>query len=499
MTAPGASADWRIVPSLGITETWTDNVELLPPGQERSELITEIVPALSLSVNSRRLKANASGAWRQYLYNDSDTLRQPNNNTRQYAANLEGILAEDLMFIDASASSSQQSLSAFGPRAVDSPFSSLNRTQIKTWSVSPYLVHNFGRTASALLRYTRDSVESDANDLFGNSTSDTLSLNLNSRNEARALGWNLSYLRQEQDNKLAGQSSVENLNGKLRYRLNSSFALTASAGYDRYDYDAIGDKTAGASWSTGFAWAPSQRTSIEASIGRHFYGSTGSLAASVRSRRTVWSINYGDTITNSRSQFTLPSAIDTVSMLDRLFSATISDPVQRQLAVAAYIQSAGLPPSLTNNVNYLSNRYVRQKLLQATAAFRWSRTNAILNLFGSERTALSSRENDSALLGNQLSSLNDDVRQYGANATWSYSLGPRSSLVANATYSHSESLTTGIVDNQRLLRIGINRKIGRYLAGSLDLRRRNGTSYFATTAPGDYTENAIAATLSMTL
>jgi hypothetical protein len=48
-------------------------------------------------------------------------------------------------------------------------------------------------------------------------------------------------------------------------------------------------------------------------------------------------------------------------MLDRLFSATISDPIVRAQAVQAYIAATGLPPSLANNINYLSNRYMREK------------------------------------------------------------------------------------------------------------------------------------------
>lgn len=499
LAAPAARADWRFVPALSISETWTDNVDLVPDAQAHSQLVSEVTPAFNLLVNSRRLKANASGSWRQFAYSKSHMLRAREDHVSQYAGSMQGVLAENLLFVDAAASSSQQNLSAFGPQVVASPYSALNRTEVKTWSVSPYLAYNFGRRANAVLRYTRDSVESDESNRFGNSMADTVSLNLASSEDMRALGWRLSYLHQDQDNELAGESSIENLNGQLRYRLTSAFALTASAGYDRYDYNALGGKTAGRSWSTGFAWTPSQRTSIEASIGRHFYGSTGSLAASVRSRRTVWSINYGDTITNTRSQFTLPSAIDTASMLDRLFSTTISDPVQRQQAIAAYIQATGLPPSLADSVNYLSNRYMRQKLLQASGMLRGARSSAVLSLYGSRRTALSSAENDSALLGSQLLSLNDNVHQRGASATWTYGLNARSTLVANATYSRSESLTTGIDDTQRLLRVGVNRKMGRHVTGTLDLRRRSGSASFATTAPGGYTEHAITATLSMTL
>lgn len=495
LVSPAGRADWRIQPTVGVSATWTDNVDLRPDEEARSNMVTEITPAFLLTMNSRRLKGSVSGSWRQYAYRDGDAVRERNDNQVGYGANVRGVLAENLLFVDMVASRQQRSISAFGPQASANPFSKLNRTYVETWSVSPYLVQDFGREARAMLRYTRDSVETDERNRFGNSTSDTVILNLDNEAGARALGWGLRYLNQHQDNELAGKSSVENLNANLRYSLSSAFALTASAGYDRYDYNAMGGRTAGRSWSTGFTWTPSQRTNIAASIGRHFYGATGSLAASVRSRRTVWNINYGDTITNSRSQYTLPSAIDTAALLDSLFLSTIPDPVQRQQAVNAYIEAAGLPPSLADDVNYLSNRYRRQKLLQASVAWRSLRSSAVASLYASKSTALSSQEADSALLGSQLASLNDNVRQSGASLTWSRVLSPRSNLVAAASYSRSESLTTAIQDRQRMLRVGINSKLGRQLAGSLELRRRSGGIGAITSR--DYTEHALVAALSM--
>ncbi|WP_288378479.1 TIGR03016 family PEP-CTERM system-associated outer membrane protein [uncultured Massilia sp.] len=499
--AAPARADWRFTPSLGLTQTWTDNLDLLPEPEARTQLVSELAPAFDFALDSRRVKAAASGSFRQFAYRDSDMARPRNDHVSQYAGKLTGVVAEDLLFVDAAASSSRQNLTAFGPQVIDNPYSSLNNTQVKTWSISPYLSHRFGRQLAATVRLTRDGVETDERNRFGDSTADSVSLDLNNDISGQKLTWGLSYLHQDQESELAGDSSVENLNSRLRYRLDSKFALTATAGYDRYDYNALGGRTAGRSWSGGFAWTPSQRTSIEASFGRHFFGKTGSLAASVRSRRTVWSVNYSDGITNTREQFTLPSAIDTTALLDSLFLTSIPDPELRRQAVAAYIQSAGLPPSLADSVNYLSNRYMRQKLLQASAAFKGVRNSALLSLYGNERTALSSQESDSALLGSQLASLNDNVRQAGANATWVYRLSPRSDLSGTASYSRSESLTTGIEDRQRQLRAAFNTKLGRHLTGTVELRRRSGNQGLGIGAARlrDYTEHAIAATLSMTL
>ncbi len=497
LAAPSCWADWRFTPTLNVRETYTDNVDLQAKDREHSDLISEVSPGFVLAVDSRRLKASVNGAYRQFFYAKESSTRNRSDNFFDYGANLTGVVADDLLFVDASASSSRRSVSAFDPRAEDRPWSDLNSTEVRTWRISPYLVQQFGHTARAVLRYTRDSVESNRRTRFGDSLADTVNLNLDSLPGTGKLGWGLAYTRQDLEQEFAGESSTENVNARLRYALDRTLALTAHAGYDRYDYQALGGRTAGRSWSTGFAWTPSQRTSIEASVGRHFYGNTGSLAATVRSRSTVWNINYSDAITNSRSQFTLPSAIDTAALLDQLFQTTIPDPIQRAQAVQAYIQSTGLPLSLSDNVNYLTNRYLRQKLLQGSAALRGARSSAILSMYASERTALSDQASDSALLGSQLASLNNNVRQRGASATFNYRLNPRTSLIGDANYSFTESLTTGRETRRRQLRLGLTRNLGRHVQGTLDLRRRVGDVDI--TNPRHYTEHALVGAISMTL
>jgi len=499
--APAALADWRFTPTLRVVETYTDNVDLRPDDRAHSELISEITPGFALALDSRRLKGSAHASYRQFVYAKESSDRNRSDHFSQYGADLHGVVAEDLLFVDASASSGRQSVSAFGPRAEDRPYSDLNSTQVKTWRISPYLVQQFGRNARATVRYTRDSVESDRRSQFGDSLADTVSASLDSLPDAGKLGWGLNYQHQDLDSERVGETSTENISGRLRYQLLRTFALTANAGYDRYDYQTLGGRTAGRNWSAGFSWTPSQRSTVEASLGRHFYGTTGSLLASVRSRRSVWLLSYSDAITNSRSQFTLPAAVDTAAMLDRLFLTSIPDPVQRRQAVEAYIQASGLPPSLADSVNYLSNRYMRQKQLQASAAFRGLRSSAVLSAYANERTALSSQTSDSALLGSQLASLNNNVRQFGANATATYRLNGRSSLVGSATASRTESLTTGRESVQRHLRLGFNTQLGRHLNGSVELRRRLGDTDFeiGSLATRGYSENAISATLSMQL
>jgi uncharacterized protein (PEP-CTERM system associated) len=216
-----------------------------------------------------------------------------------------------------------------------------------------------------------------------------------------------------------------------------------------------------------------------------------------RSRSTVWNLSYNDAVTTTREQFLLPATVDTAALLNGLFAANYPDPVARQQAVDAYIKAAGLPSSLANNVNYFSNRFILQKQFQASAAFNTSRTTTVFSVTDTTRNALSVQQTDSALLGTSNVSLNDNTKQAGASILSNYQISPRSGVNLSATYTHSESLTTGLVDTNKALRLAMTRQFQSKLKASIELRRVEGTASLQ--AGRNYRENAITATLSMQL
>lgn len=509
LAAAPAHADWRVTPTLMVSETWTDNIDLAPDEQAHSDLVTQVSPGIAVSSRSRRLTVDASAQFHQfaYLHNSSQgrTISGSNlrgesvsDTQRSYMGNLRGELAQDLLYVDAYASRGQHSISAFGPRTDGSDmFRNNNRTNVQTWSISPYLAHSFGSFANGVLRYTRDSVESDDPVGFVKTEGETVSAMLNSGVAFRTVGWGLSYSKQDLTGARYGDSSIENVNASLQYILSHRLTLTATAGYDRYEFEGLGGGDEGASWSGGFIWTPSLRTKLQASAGRHYYGNTGSLLAEHRSRHTTWNITYADTITTSRQQFLLPSTVDTAGLLDRMFATSYPDPIERARVVAAYIQATGLPPALADSINYLSNRFMRQKLLRASVAYRKGRSTAVLSAHASRRNGLSDQQSDSPLLGSQSGSVNDRVNQHGMEATYTYRINPRSNLVAAFDLDRSRSLTTDFKDYQRTVRVGLSRRYGERLMGSVELRRRSGDYGFGSSGRA-YNERSLSGSLSMT-
>jgi uncharacterized protein (PEP-CTERM system associated) len=510
-----AQAQWSVTPTLLVSEIWTDNVNLTDDATAYSDLITQVSPGITVRNRSRRLTVDATAQVHGFAYlHDSDkrNLSDPgvigqNLDTQDtqstYRGSLQGELARDLLFIEASASRGQQNISAFGPRTGNDLYSNRNRTEIDSWSISPYLTHRFGSAASGVLRYTRDSVGGGEALGYNGTGGDTIMATLTSGTGFRTVGWGVNYIKQDLGGGEYGNSSNESLTTNLRYIINQRLSLLANAGYDRYEYEGLGDGDQGANWSLGFAWSPSLRTNVQATLGRHFYGTTGTLSALHRSRYTTWNISYDDVVTTSREQFMLPSTFDTAGLLDSMFATAYPDPAERRRIVTAYIQSNGLPSSLTDSINYLSNRFLRQKSLRASFAYRRGKSNAVMSLYVNKRNALSDQQSDSALLGSQQGSLNDNVRQVGFNASYTYRLTSRSNLTASYDSNRSDSLSNGFDDNQRNFRLGVSRQFGDLL-GAIDLRRRTGnlgrwnTDGIVGAGVGStYTEHAMVASVSM--
>ncbi|WP_229445970.1 TIGR03016 family PEP-CTERM system-associated outer membrane protein [Massilia sp. LC238] len=496
LLASECRADWRVVPALTLTERYTDNFYQEGKDLKRSQFISELTPSLSFLKTGPRLVLNGTAQWRHFDYRDDD-LRDTLDHSFEYAVSGRGTLAKDFLYVDASASARPNNVSVFGPRVEDAPYLSANQAKVKTWRVSPYLEHRYGRTATLAMRYARDRVEGGRGARgFGNSSSDSVSASLASGPAFNQVGWGLTHVRQDLDDTYNGETSSESTTANVRYALTRRFALTATVGYDNYQFVGLGNDTAGRNWSVGFNWTPSQRTNLSAALGRHFYGQTGSFSLLHRSRRTSWNLAYNDGVTTAREQFLLPSTIDTTELLDRLFAASITDPVARQQAVAAYIRDTGLPPSISENVNFLSNRYFRQKQLLGSMAFKMARTSGVLSLSSSERIALSNEQSDSVLLGTQVGGRNDNVRQHDATANLNYRLSPRTSALAVVGWGRSRSLTTDVVDTRRDFRLGLTHQLSREVRAAVDLNRRFGTYGRLGRSSGPFYENSISASLS---
>ncbi|WP_295991415.1 TIGR03016 family PEP-CTERM system-associated outer membrane protein [Rugamonas sp.] len=498
--APAARADLQFTPKVDVRETWTDNVLLSNDAQARSQLVSEVIPGFDVNEHNSHLQLQGSYQLHAYHYASAD-LNGVDSVNHELALNGKARLIGEELFLDFRAGVSQQPVSAFGPVSPDAGYVATNRNEVRSYTFSPYLVQKLGSLAVGQLRYTHDLVSSD-NAGFGNSNSDALLLTLSNGPMLRAWGWDVTLNHQTLNDHVAPTSNTDAANLAAHYALTNTFSLLENVGYDKFDYETgPGQPTGGKSWSTGFKWQPSARTSLEATVGRRYYGPSYDLVAQQRTRHTVWNLSYHDDVTTSRAQFLLPSALDTANLLDSMLLSQIPDPVQRAAAVAAYIRANGLPSSLPDSINYFSNRYILQKQALASVALTGARTTGLLSLYRTRRQALSSVQEDSQLLGSGISTdLNDNTNQSGVSAILSATLNPRTSMSLSASYSKTESLTlTKDTQINHALRWMVTHQFLSRLSGVLELRQSRNRSTLASGAgtSGTYTEHAVAASLSM--
>lgn len=484
-------AAWQVSPSVEVRETWSDNPQLRNDNEKQSQFITSVSPGVTIKNDTPRLQVAASYRLSAFAYSDSRATGNDRLNSNLNAT-AKGNLIRDFLFFDATAGITQAQVSAFGP-VNNSGYSDTNRTEVRSYRVSPYIVQQFGGFATTQLRYAHDQVDSDLSG-FGRSTSDVIDFSLNSGPTFKTLGWGLQLNRENLEDSIAPKSINSSALASLRYSLNRQFSLTATGGYDKFDYEGMGEGTKGASWSLGFGYEPSTRTSVRMSAGRRYYGNSYFLAASHRSRNTVWSINYSDDVSTSRSNFALPSTVDTATMLNQMYLANFPDPVQRAAFVEAYIRALGLPRSLPNAVNYFSNRYTLQRQFNASVAMRSARTTTMVTLFTMRREALSLVQYDSPLLGSGQQNLNDNTEQTGLSLNVGYKLSARTSAALTASASRSESLSGNLSENNRQFRLYVTHSFQPKLNGTLEVRRSSGGLALQNSS---YAENAVSASLSM--
>ena len=497
---PNANS-WRIVPMLDLRQIFTDNVNSQGPGRARSQFITDIAPGVMVSHRGPRVIVDGKFQFHYYANAHKDTGARRSSN--RLNGNAKAELVDDMVFVDASAGSFQQGISPFGALVSDNDYASANRANVTTWQISPYVMNRYGRVARSELRYTHDQVKTSSGGLR-NSSGDALVFRLNSGAAFRDFGWGLNLSKQRIDYAARNDSTFQNASLNLSYQLLPTFGLTAAALYDDYDYEAIGGANGGDGWTAGFRWTPSRRTLLQASAGQRYYGPSRSLKAQHRSRNTVWNLSYDDSVATTRGNFLMPVTLtpDPATGLPVIIGPADlgGDLLRPDLPRPAPVPNdpvTGLPPSLTENLNFFSNRFSLQKQLRASVVLRAARSSATVSLFKVRREALSLREDDSEILGSPIDRVNDNIEQLGMNVSLIYRLSPRSSMSLSGDVIDSESLTTGFRARSNATRLTLRHQLGRNIAGSVELRRLKGLT--GLTSGVRYTENALSASLNMQL
>lgn len=474
------AAEWKFTPRVGLTEIYSDNVRLTPAGTERSEFITQVTPGLTITGDGPRLQVRANYEMQNFAYGKRGNF----NSNHQFNGVADAELVDQLFFLNGKASISQNPISPFDVQSASNANQVGNRTDIRTYSISPYLRHRFGNAAVAEMRYSHDSTSSNTGGLL-DSNSDSLRFSVDSGSAFRTVGWGWRYSRQDIDYDNANSLRNEETAASLRYLLTPRFALTSSVGYEKSNYLSLGAKPQGSFWQAGVSWAPTSRTNLDASGGQRYYGKSYSLQARHRTRRTVWSLGFSDQVSTTQTQFQIPVSPDTQAFITQLEQTPGLDP---QVL-------ADLVALLNTPINALTNRVFLEKRWQGSVVINGAKNTLLLNVFDANRNALTASTIDNGLLGAANVAVQDNTQQRGISAVWNWHPTSRSSVSLGANRSRAASFSTGLVTDTRTWQVALTRRYHLKLKGTLEFRRLQQEF----NQPGrDVRENAVTASLLMT-
>ena len=488
---------WRIRPRMSVLETYTDNVTFARDDLKKGDFITQINPGLAITGVGRRFNFTGEYMMNNLIYADQSSFTRTRH---QLNANATAELIENLLFVDGRALMTQQNITLFGPQAIDNVNVTGNRADVRNFSVSPYIRHRFQDFATTELRYTRNVTSSSANALR-NSQADAFQAGLTSGTAFTAFNWGLNYSNQTVHFDGTNRTvELERSIASVGYRVTPQFGVTATGGYERNSFISIRGNPSSPTWTVGFSWMPSERTSIVASAGQRFFGPTYSLLASHRTRLTMWDASYTQNITtfNQQAGGAGSSAILGGS-LNQLLAAqnpSLSPEFIQQNSNA--LTGLGLAGSFFSPTNFLTNQVFLQKTLQASVAINGIRNTAVFRVFDMTRQAYTQDLADIAIVGAENLALLNHTRQSGINALWSYRISEQTRANLNLGITRFSFLSTTRVDDLKMISLSLTRQLPQVrpnLSTMLQIRHNQRDS---NQPGGEYRENAIIASLNMT-
>ncbi len=484
--------DWRIRPSLSMSEVFSDNLELSDTAK-KSGFVSEVAPGLSLSGMSPWSNFNLNYRL-QGLYNAGGSDAIDINHQLQMNSLYQAV--RNTLFLQTSSSISQQNISnSF--IAADNLTGNRDRADVKNFSISPYWTPRFGQYASGLVKFeyqksSFDNVSSNNVSTTAFNISDSNSYlyqaRLSSGSKFNQMRWNLNYSAQDQSRVSGDDVHFEQFLGDARYYINRKFNVFAQSGYENNDFETIGDDPSnGIFYTFGGQWSPSLWYSLEAGYGNNkhvtmnFNPSTN-LTSVITFRNKEVGLNTGNSWDAN-----IHYRVQQANIGFNYFQETTT--VQRVLLEQGNkLDYFGNPiidydTQQTFNIPNLVDDVIIRKRGNISFGFQTDKSTYNASVYNERRTYEQSVEEDNI---------------YGASGSWQWQFAPRINFYLRPTWQSTENDTSS---NDRYdVALGLTRAIpinlGRPLLMNtrIEFRHINQMSDLST---DDYIENRATANFAV--
>jgi uncharacterized protein (PEP-CTERM system associated) len=461
---------------LTVSESWLDTKR--PGGSDSSDFATLVRPTLQWASRSGRLQGRIDYALSAAYHTDREVASELQN-FLDAALTLEAL--DSRVFIDASASATQRSVSPFGQQSANANLSGRNGNvkEIGTVRLAPYAKGLLGNVASYEVRYSaaatnaRDSKE-------GDSTTEGWSAALRSVGGA-ALGWSLDASSQQSSFRTGGRSESERLTATLLYRPDVDWQLLARGGVEGNEIG-VGPRERFDSWGMGVTWRPTERSNFEIERDERYFGTGWRVTLEHRFPQSSFRFTSNRDVNRSSDPRGAGQPITRFDLLFFQFASAIPDPERRRTFVLSLLQALGEDPNAVVLGGFLSNEVTVQQ--REDLSWNWSFKRLVLGLqaFRSRTQRLDNAGQPAA---------NGQVRQFGYSGTMSYRLTPTASasLVGNRLKSLGDPGQPGT--DLKSLALTLSEQLGPRTSASLNARY---SVFNSQTDP--YRESAITASLA---
>lgn len=477
---------WRFTPSIGLTETWSDNTRQVPDASAQAGWITTLIPGLSLEHRGAALRISADYQYQHDFYSGSTG---PDASRNYLTALATYDLIERRFWLEGRANITQERLSAFGAAVIpDAPGVNGNRIETRNVGLSPVLRGSWGDFAEYMARANASTTR--AQGAIDTNTGEFVAT-MRSGAPAARLGWlvDASGLATRSDDGL-GTLYDFRTRFALVYAPMPQVHVSLIAGYEETDFAPEGDKRQ-ATPGIGLEWSPGARTQF-AGVAQHRFFGTGHLATlSHRTARTNWVLRSRRDATTASSAIS-GGALTLENLMADLLAASIPDPVARTEAVRRRLTAFGSQPTTIGHT-FLTERPYLLSAVDATVVFLGVRNTVTFTGLRQTQTALlsSTPPVDDSFADSSA------IRTNSYNVSWNYALTPLTSLTASANRLKSVGLdATAPSTNQEFETVYLSTRLGPRTTASFGVRR---TVFESTRQAENYKENAVFGSISFRL
>lgn len=415
-------------PRVSASETYSDG-EADFDGRSRG-WVSSLTPGFTVQRAGSRVKTDINYSLDTLYYHDDAEL----DVRHQFGGAILSELVQRELFLDSRFSKRDQIISPLRATNIYSRLQRDNLTSSTTWAIGPRWERRLGDVASSTVSYEVNRVS-----FTGGAADDSWGSSLIAGLDSGALFgdwfWSADYskddVRYSGDD---GHDKFEMYSGTVGYHLTRKLDVYFTIGNENNQFRNSVGQTGGGYWNVGAGFSPSVRTSLNASIGKRFFGDTYSFSINHRARRWDVAVSRSQSITTTRQQ-----------QLGDLF---LICPPEIPNCTPAEAIAFGVDIGVRNGT------YI-QKLLTGSVTYSLAKSSWTLSLFDESRTF---RDGSGG-----------DDQSSGSTLGWNWKVGPRSSVHAGTgwtRYKFSNSSATEV--DRWFLRVGLDRDFAPDLKGSLN-------------------------------